>query len=76
MNNQRRAALTKILGEIEEMKSKLETIRDEEREVFDAMPESLQLSDRGQASDNALNEMDSAISALEDAIGAIENSKE
>ena len=38
---------------------------DEEREAFDNMPESLQQSEKGEATSEGLNTLDSALAALD-----------
>ena len=42
MNSNRRKALQIIIDKVEELKSELETLMDEEQEYFDNMPESFQ----------------------------------
>ncbi len=72
MNKQRRKELAKliadaekIVGMIEDLKSGLETIRDEEQEVYDNMPESIQGGDRGSAAEAAIEKLESAIEKCE-----------
>lgn len=72
MNAQRRKALadlmdrlTPLAATITDIKDALETIRDEEQESFDNMPEGLQQGDRGQATEEAISTLDSAIDDLE-----------
>lgn len=66
MNAARRKELDKAFSQIEEAKSIIEAVKDEEQEAFDGMPENMQQGDRGSA-------MESAVSNLEDAIGEMEN---
>jgi uncharacterized coiled-coil DUF342 family protein len=54
MNKKRREAINALIGRIEELgatladlQSEIETIRDEEQEFFDNMPESFQNGDKG-----------------------------
>ena len=53
-----------IKSEAEEIAAELEQIRDEEQEAFDNLPEGLQQGERGQACENAINEIGSAIDTL------------
>ena len=60
---------------LDQLKSELETIQEEEQEAYDAMPEGLQGSERGekaQASSDALSEavsqLDGVIEQLEEAV--------
>lgn len=66
MNNKRRALLIHIQNEIEELKSLLSSVREEEQESFDNMPESFQDSERGQNSMSAIDYLDSAADSLDD----------
>lgn len=66
MNQRRRKLIEEAVQKIEEAKTLLEIVRDEESEAFDNMPENLQSSDRGE-------KMETAISSMEDAIADIEN---
>jgi hypothetical protein len=53
VNKQRRAAINKLSGQLSDILSEMESLRDEEQEAFDNMPEGLQESERGQASATA-----------------------
>ena len=77
MNAQRRKALAKLsteaaelIGKLEDLKSEIETLRDEKQEYFDNMPESLQSGDKGQAAEAAIEQMDEAYNALDEFLGA------
>ncbi|MNR68597.1 hypothetical protein D3C85_1932520 [compost metagenome] len=49
------------------MKAELEAIRDEEQDAFDNMPEGLQQSERGEASEEAIRLIDDALESIETA---------
>lgn len=66
MNKQRRKALEEIIGELENQKSAIEAILDEEQEAYDNIPESLQDTDRA-------NQIYENIDALQDAIDNLES---
>jgi F0F1-type ATP synthase membrane subunit b/b' len=68
MNNLRRKALMEIEDKIGELKSELETIRDEEQEYIDNMPESLQSSEKHEAGEVAVENMENIIDSLSEAI--------
>jgi len=72
MNNQRRKELAAINETIADLRSKLQEILDAEQEAFENMPESLQDSERGEKSQNAISEMENAIGNLDDTESAIE----
>lgn len=57
---------------LEDLKADLETIRDEEQEAYDNMPEALQAGERGVASEAAVSALDDVINALEEAIGTLD----
>lgn len=72
MNNARRkaineqlTALNAILASFNDIKEAIETLRDEEQESYDAMPESLQSSDRGQTSEAAKDALDEAFNIMD-----------
>jgi len=71
MNNQRRKDLTEIQNKIEELKTLLESVRESESDSFDSMPESFQYGERGEKSQNAIDNLDYAISSLDDSIESI-----
>jgi len=66
MNNQRRKEIEAVLNELADLRSRVETLQNEEQDAFDNMPEGLQQSERGQASENAANALDNALSAFDD----------
>ena len=72
MNNTRRKQLRKWLEDIENIKSELESICSDEEEAFDNLPENLQVSDRGMAFEEVIDQMNEAVSSIEDAISIIE----
>ena len=47
MNKQRRNRLQKVIDQLEELKQEVSSICEEEQEVYDNMPESLQDGERG-----------------------------
>lgn len=73
MNKARAAKIAKLAASLQEVHSILEELRDEEQSAYDNMPESLQSSDRGQATEAAAGELDNATSSLQDVIDALEN---
>lgn len=76
MNNERRGRLAKIAEQIEACKLELEKLRMEEQGAFDNMPESLQSSERGQAMEKAIEQMEDAEGDLDGALASVEASTE
>ena len=68
MNKARRKWLQDTIEAIENAKIELESIRDEEQECFDNLPESIQYGERGDAMQENIDEIDGEISNLEDVI--------
>ena len=67
MNNTRRKAIAKIAERLEELKTDFELLRDEEQEAFDNMPESIQESERGEAMETIIYNMEDVLESLESA---------
>lgn len=63
-----RQRLAALLATADDIKTDLETIRDEEQDYRDNMPESLADSDKAQASEAAIEAMDGVIQDLESLI--------
>lgn len=76
MNKARRAELNRIINAIQDLKSDLEIVHDEEEEAMDNMPESLQDSDRYCAMEEAVDSMDNALDELDDVIEYLESAME
>jgi hypothetical protein len=73
MNKQRRKDIEDIiskLADLEALKTEIyeaiETVKDEEQEYYDNMPEGLQGSDKGYAAEEAINNLDEAYSMIDD----------
>ena len=73
MNKDRRKAIDEAIRQIElaraaldEAKSMIEDIRDEEQEFYDNMPESFQDGDKGQNAQTAIDALEEAISSIEE----------
>lgn len=72
MNKNRRSELEKIKSRLEDILQDLETLKGEEEEYIDNMPENLQESERAQAAQAAFDEIDEATDNVSNAIGNIE----
>ena len=71
MNNARRKQITQLLEQLENLKADLDSILEEEQEAFDNLPESLQEGERGQASQTAIESLETAQSAFEEIVDAL-----
>lgn len=72
MNKDRRKAidaakmlLDDIRSAIDAAKEAIETIKDEEQDYFDNMPESFQQGDKGDTAQSAIDNLDNAMSELD-----------
>lgn len=75
MNKERRKSLREIQSKLDRLGQDLETLKEEEEEYRDNLPENLQESDRFQRADEvcdllmeALENMDSAYQQIEEAV--------
>lgn len=72
MNRTRRKCLANLSELLEELKISVETLRDEEQEYMDNMPENLQGSIRYEAAEEAVSNLEDAMDSIGDAISSIE----
>ncbi len=68
MNKGRRAELKSIAGKLEKLKEEIEFTRVDEETSFENLPESLQESERGEAMQEAMDDMVDAMDSIEEAI--------
>lgn len=66
MNKARREAISKLIDMIDEIRSDVAGLRDEEQDYFDNMPESLQGGDKGQAAEEAISALEDAYNSLDE----------
>lgn len=76
MNKDRRDRIAKIKEALEDLRGQIEDLQTEEQEAFDNMPESLQQSERVQASEAAADALQSAYDAADEAITNLETASE
>lgn len=75
MNKQRRVRLSEAHSLLGKAASIVEAVKDEEQDSFDNLPESLQCSERGEAMEEAVDELQIAIDSIEDALGHIDSAQ-
>ena len=68
MNDKRRKQIGKIIDELERLKTSAELIKEDEQEAFDSLPEQFQAGLRGEASERAIDSLESALDELEECI--------
>lgn len=76
MNKIRRKALQEIFRKLSDLREELETIKDEEDESRENMPENLQGSERYEQSETASGNIDEAMEYLSSACDSIESAME
>ena len=72
MNKQRRGELAKVIDLLQGVREMLESTKDDEEMTFDNFPESLQESVRGEAMQEAIDNMESALDSIDEAISSVE----
>ena len=73
MNAKVRKEIAKHIASLNDIKDKLESIRDDEEEKYDNMPEGLQDSERADEMLEAIENLDSAVCSIEEAVEYLEN---
>ena len=73
MNNTKRKELSKIKAMLDDAKTKIESIIDEEQDCFDNLTEGLQQTAMGQAMEDAISNMEDAAGLIEEAIESLDS---
>lgn len=68
MNAQRRKALATIVATLEAVATDLESLRDDEQDYYDSMPEGLQGSERGEMAEASYEAMNEALDTITQAV--------
>ena len=76
MNNTRRKAIKAIMDKLQDLMDDIEAIKDEEQEAYDNLPESIQNSERGEAMDSAIYNLDDAAESVQLVLDALEEAAE
>lgn len=66
-------AMLGFAGRLRDLHAELESLRDEEQETYDNMPESFQNGDKGQAAEAAASALDTAAGNLDSKISEVED---
>ena len=65
MNKVRRKELARVVDLLDRARDLLDTIRDEEQEAFDNLPESIQYSERGETMEGYIGTMEEMLDYLD-----------
>lgn len=76
MNKDRRKEIQNIIDKIEDLKEEIENVMNDEQEYIDNMPENLQGSEKCEAAESAVYNMESAYDYLTEACEALETARE
>lgn len=76
MNKERRKSLREIQSKLESLGQDLETLKEEEEEYRDNMPENLQESERYQRADEVCDLLQEALESMDNAYQQIEEAVE
>lgn len=68
MNKDRRARIQDLVNRLECIKEELETIRDEEQDYYDNMPESIQGGMKGEKAEEDIENLEEAYAGIEQAL--------
>ncbi len=71
MNQARRNIINNQISALQDAEHHLSDVREEEQEAFVNMPESLQGGERGEAMQEAINQLDEAMEAIRNACDAL-----
>lgn len=71
MNASRRKSIQEIIDHLEEIKSTIETLKDEEQEAYDNLPENLQDSERGETMEAAAESLDNVYNSIDEALESL-----
>jgi prefoldin subunit 5 len=75
VNEDRRKKIDELISTLEQLKADIETVRDEEQEYFDNMPESFQSGSKGDAVTAAIDALETALSSCEEVSTGLEDAK-
>jgi len=76
MNNDKRERIDKATALIEEARSMVEGVTQEESEAYENMPENLQYSERGELIQEAINNLEYADNSFDELLGYLEEAKQ
>ena len=75
MNKQRRKDIDTLIQALEEIRTQIQFVLEEEQEYLDNMPENLQNSERYETAQTAVSELEEADGSIDDIIEHLENAK-
>lgn len=73
MNRARRKRIESVKAQLEMLANEIDTIRDQEQDYFDNIPENLQSSERASIAESAIDALDNASETIADVISSLED---
>lgn len=73
MNKYRRTVIAELLNQLVEIYDNLEAVKDEEEEALENYPENLRYSERGEAMQEAFDNLEEAHGAISEAIDLLQS---
>jgi len=71
MNKERRKKIANVISKLEDLNNEIDSIREEEQDTFDSIPENLQESENGQLMQEAIENLENAFSDVESALESL-----
>ena len=68
MNKQRRKLAEQYIGQLQEIKENIESLKDEEEEAYNNLPDGIQCSERGDEISDMMDHLGDASDSIGDAI--------
>jgi len=75
LNKARRKQLAEITEQLQELRERIELLQEEEKDRYDNLPESLQQGERGQAMEQAAEQMGTALDSIDEAVQALKEAQ-
>lgn len=76
MNKNRRKQIDDVLEQLNPLLLEIESVKDEEQEAYDNLPESMQNGDKGEKMADAVNNLEYAFDSLTEVIDYLESAKD
>jgi len=72
MNKNRRKEIDDLADELRNLSARIEEVKFEEEEYLECMPENLQQSEKAEAAEQAIDQLDSAQASVDEAVEYME----
>jgi hypothetical protein len=73
MNANRRKQIQDAIKRLEDIASEIDSIKNDEQDYYDNLPENFQNSEKGESSQSATDSLDNAFNAVEESIQELES---